>query len=901
MGDDFLQGLILFGQVAPEDLLECFLRRAGSRRWNVCGLPPGIDSTQVSKEAYLRFSKKLPANARRTEDEQIQRYHELNDCLVNKPAGGIFSLLAGYGAQVLNLEGHDPQVKQDRIFEWRDVSLAFGQDIFTCAALAGKDCGNKTMRHAFCWPPALRSDNIPLRHLLEAGCAENHYHLNGSTRVFALTWCYLMNNPGKMKAYFDSRELHERLAPVIHTHVSASSLSWDEKLRLAAWIRVGLFDWASGNEGAFGERVCSVTEFFGCPNRMHRLHSMVNVRRRHAARLQQNACGGGCAPRLDYAITKNLARCNKGPRRLLAGERSLLYRCFRRCFAEGVRCKEKMDMLYLYLLIKREFRSELIQTNGRLGFSNFAAYQCRKSILWGKSGAYLREAYILSLAENLMGDTVLRTLEARIKPAPTASAFLETVDRIDSAVDGYRTSEAGPWCPFRRASEHRKQAEEASYFYVIHFVKGSMKRAHAQEWPMHRLSERNHNTRVVAKVQAKALAKALAHSPYLCSRIRGIDACAQEIGCRPETFAPQFRYLRSDFVPLGLWGYRRRYWPKLRASYHVGEDFLDLTDGLRAVDEAIGFLNLGRGDRLGHALALGVSPSHYYRAKNWTVWLPAQDLLDNLVWVLHRSLAWDVGIPSGLREKLRVRAQQLLETIYPDEDDAPITLEAYYDAWRLRGDDPSLYRRCRFGKACGRSAFVGPTLFAGDAYARAMFDGGRMQDSTSLSTMRKSARICRILYRYHFGFQERLEGEKTVSFEGTAEFAAVLEALQRIMLQKIMMRGIAIECNPSSNCLIGGFERYEEHPIFRFNHFGLNLPSLADLSGQVRVSVNTDDQGLFDTSIENEYALLFGALHVKRNADGVPALSDDEILAYINHLRVMGRDMVFPKAEEHLR
>lgn len=66
---------------------------------------------------------------------------------------------------------------------------------------------------------------------------------------------------------------------------------------------------------------------------------------------------------------------------------------------------------------------------------------------------------------------------------------------------------------------------------------------------------------------------------------------------------------------------------------------------------------------------------------------------------------------------------------------------------------------------------------------------------------------------------------------------------------------------------------------------------------QLRVSVNTDDLGVFDTSIENEYALLFGALCAKRDSEGNMLFSHDEILAYIDHLRIMGNDMTFPKAE----
>lgn len=184
-------------------------------------------------------------------------------------------------------------------------------------------------------------------------------------------------------------------------------------------------------------------------------------------------------------------------------------------------------------------------------------------------------------------------------------------------------------------------------------------------------------------------------------------------------------------------------------------------------------------------------------------------------------------------------------------------------------------------------------------YKRAMLhkqknDGG----IDTHASLRRSPRIRQVLIRYHFGAKERVAGQEPVCFAATPDFIAVLEKMQQRMMEKIMGKGIAVECNPSSNHLIGTFDRYEEHPIFRFNHFGLQLPEYGESSAQLRVSVNTDDLGVFDTSLENEYALLFGALCGRRNAEGRPLLCHDEILAYMEHLRVMGNSMAFPKAEK---
>ena len=52
-----------------------------------------------------------------------------------------------------------------------------------------------------------------------------------------------------------------------------------------------------------------------------------------------------------------------------------------------------------------------------------------------------------------------------------------------------------------------------------------------------------------------------------------------------------------------------------------------------------------------------------------------------------------------------------------------------------------------------------------------------------------------------------------------------------------------IECNPSSNLLIGNIPSPEFHPLRRFLAKGLN------------VSISTDDPGIFNTSMQKEEKL----------------------------------------------
>ena len=69
--------------------------------------------------------------------------------------------------------------------------------------------------------------------------------------------------------------------------------------------------------------------------------------------------------------------------------------------------------------------------------------------------------------------------------------------------------------------------------------------------------------------------------------VTGFDTASNELYVGAEVFAPAYRYLR-------FLGYNN-------FTYHAGEDFIHLLSGIRAVYEALYFLDLNKGDRIGHA------------------------------------------------------------------------------------------------------------------------------------------------------------------------------------------------------------------------------------------------------------------------------------------------------------
>lgn len=102
-------------------------------------------------------------------------------------------------------------------------------------------------------------------------------------------------------------------------------------------------------------------------------------------------------------------------------------------------------------------------------------------------------------------------------------------------------------------------------------------------------------------------------------KIAGVDFAGSDTEKRPREFKNIVTYLRENGVR--------------NLTYHIGENFYDLVDGLRAIDEIMTDLNWQKPNRLAHLLALFTDAAKYYELKHYTVAMPKKMLSDNLEWV----------------------------------------------------------------------------------------------------------------------------------------------------------------------------------------------------------------------------------------------------------------------------
>ena len=875
---------IVFGKVPPETIATNIVKETDR----------GISYKEIPLDMFIKLSASLKSNC--SKDERREQYNLLLDSMkskmyIHETSKSVFNTLYDFSEHILTTNRYVPICKYDCILKWNDTSHDLGQDLFTTSFLAFKDAITACETNFFAWNPIIDTTNERLYKILKEGLAENHYHLYGSSQCFSINWVSIMNQPSKIIKSVD--KIDSYLNPRVSYSQEFNISPWLCKLIWAAYIRCYLFRkinqhslYAVSSETKEDTEEINHEDHSGLTEEDIRDILKINsstVIKNHIRKLEKNINtlqyiygmklpnGGFC---LDYAILKNLQAENFNHNRILVGERKFLYDCFY-SYAKGMLSEFECNLLYLYILLKLEFRNELIQSNKEYGFQNFSDYQRRK-LLFVNSKEYFDETIRLALNMPLESQK-LTSLEARVMPGKTVKSLKKSILSVDNAFAIPQGNNA--YVHDNRIQEILFHRPERNYFFVIHYPKTKYKIEKSNNQPICRNGLQRQNN----KIYTNALVSSLKYDTYLREAIKGIDACSNEIGCRPETFATDFRYLR-EVIPANqksIYGKKEK--PvQLKLTYHVGEDFLNITDGLRAIDEAILFLNMRRCDRIGHALALGVDAQEYYRLKDYRVIMPKQDILDDDIWLLYKAKEFNIQIEKSLEQVLIYRIQDNIRYIYGKsmrKYDIPVDPFIYYNSWLLRGDNPDLY--------------IGYT-FDAEKLKPFGYDAFMINNLLPSKTIRQDRDIVHLYGLYHYDEDVKVKGIETDVLKITPDYIRLVSQIQKKMQFIIAERGIAIECNPSSNCLIGTFRRYDKHPIVEFNNTFLEHRQDKLLEcAQISVSINTDDQGVFDTSLTNEYALLALALEKKRDENGNRLYSASNVYQYLDYIRKMGIEQTF--------
>lgn len=836
----------------------------------------------------------------------------------------VFNLLINYSEDMLDYYGNNIRCKYKQLLKWRMATLKLDQDLFICSYLAYKDLLMGKERAYFDWDTIIKSNNIRIHNMLSKGISDNHFHLKGSAPTFKLSWISLMNDlscRNTLNIQIDNQE--NRLDKDLVTNINLK-----DAIVVAALIRLILFEELElGNLNDTKENIKHFEDLLKqiISDDEKELKTYVSLNSREIQKeinalrlmfginleyLNKNV-------KVDYALTKAI-NIEDRTTRLFVGERSFMYRCFKKIYLKDKSFLNKADLFYAYIIIKNKLRAELIQTNDKVGFCNFSEYQDRKT-KYLKDNTILRDFVEPGAILTSIKNQNMLSIEVRIIPEKTAAKNVYEISRMDKIICNQIYSDKNnKWINVKKdiyakntdmeelsiskaklylSKEEKKKISDLKnrFFYVFHFPKNKDFLEECNDRLLLKTKCRHYYTRLDLKKYSQAIYKMREENQKVASRVLGIDACANELYARPEVYGQSFRFLKGH-LPRN--DYQRNYKKgeslgALRATFHVGEDFLDCIDGLRAINEAILFLGLTHGDRLGHAIALGIDVDDWYKKKNNKVYLSMQAILDNVAWLIYKLKEFHIDNSSEYIDKLTRIYNDYYTKIYVDNSDklynltgrGVIPVDVYIESWKLRGDNPELYKSFEIKE--GRYNYKG---IKNNSFSIRYWDRCSFR---RLNNHRNESAI-ELYHRYHYDDVVKKQGYKMVAFKVEAYIRMCIKQVQRHMQHYIRKKGIGIECNPSSNVLISNFNRYDKHPILNFYNLGLtNDVKEINENPQLFVSINTDDQGVFDTLIENEFALMAIALEKAKNKDGKIIYNQSMIYDWLDRIRKMGIDQTF--------
>lgn len=525
-------------------------------------------------------------------------------------------------------------------------------------------------------------------------------------------------------------------------------------------------------------------------------------------------------------------------------------------FPQGVR-----TLFHVYLLIKNQHFQLCSQRDDLSGFSQFQAYTDMDRG-FGEHASYY--VHVFQCLHGAAGHSKVRYLEGRVsmKGAPSAAeaSFCKVLcaygrymaDRLQDT--RFRGSGRLSFLLPELKQMIKKAKRSGDRFMALALV------VHLIKWPWKagkNSSRRYPDTRDAAESQASLLVEMLQRCRDLRSWVRGLDAAADELDAPAEVFAPAYRYARASRM-IGHF------------TFHCGEDFHHLLGGIRAVGEAVMFLDLQRGDRVGHATALGIDPSLWLRRMPSSVCSERGRLLQDLVY------AWSVLRKIGRvgREyvaKLEEKACELGRAVFKKS----VTMDLLSAVFLLLPYHPKCVKnwlgaRSRFHmiRAQGTRSLLG-------------WAHERFYEEVILKHIAEDAMRLAVDWESSSGVLMRCQ--EMVELETEFLPAELYVELQQYVLRDLAKKGIVIESLPTSNTRISVYEDVSEHHILRW--MGVD-GFKKEGDPVVLVALGSDDPGVFSTDIKAEFYHVYALL---RKA----GLSDYDALRKLDELNQRGAACCF--------
>lgn len=516
------------------------------------------------------------------------------------------------------------------------------------------------------------------------------------------------------------------------------------------------------------------------------------------------------------------------------------------------------DVFNLYIMGVNQFKQYILHDNHHTGFAQFKNHEDIKTSFMERSSYFnndlehINSLIYHSVFDKYYYDYNVSQIELRITPAN-----YKKLNRITKIADSINEE---AYCRHLSNKTINGSRKKIKFGFIFHYIKNG------QEFSNSFIADRNKKlkhklTKEYKSVQAifdkseplsGRTREVILHSAksfmennlynidqknfnkflrnlnlreYVVEKVLAVDTANLELYNRPEIFADIYRGHRENNLSKS----------SIKFTYHVGEEFNTISNGLRAIDEVLRFLNFERGDRIGHGLALGMDIEHYFNFKRHKIHTTLEDYIDDIAWMYSLIIdnKEDVSTIPFLLSEFEKYKTKLLSDKYGD-----VSIHQYNDMYKIRHIDPKKVLKNETDQIIG-------------------------------------AKIKQLYIGYHYDPLYKMNAKKRTILDTCDSYIFSVKLAQKILRSKLINLGISIETNPSSNYKISYIRKFIDLPLFSFNKFKLEVNPL----GNIPVSINTDDSAIFQSNLSMEYALV-GATLLRENYEY------ESILEYIEHLRV---------------
>lgn len=510
-------------------------------------------------------------------------------------------------------------------------------------------------------------------------------------------------------------------------------------------------------------------------------------------------------------------------------------------------------MFHTYLLLLNQYYRLLVQGEAQYGFDQFQKFTLTE--LREPAERHYRTRFH-AMHGHRSGTSTIGYLEGRFAPKDNpVKAYGLFKDILCGYLEYLRDATAAGQ-PGRRPRSLSEVLIELDLYFerptvrhrsihrlalVAHFIKQPWPPTQRKKAGPYRHYPLDHQLRRTTGL----LLSCLARWPRLQNWVRGIDAAANELHAPPDVFAPVFRVCSRA----GL----------TRRTYHVGEDFRHLLAGIATMWEALTFLDLRDGDRLGHGTAMGIRPGL------WLERMPTILTLSRGEWMLSVLAAWQLLRDVPETYTCARRLERELENIACQIFRRSLTAQEVERAMALRGLSRHDLMRHRTGQS--------------EPFDEPLSVYWAEEVELVRSVFQRQPQEIGLLWEWLSDPGVLARADELIATEASFLDATSYVRLQQALMRQVSDRGVLIETLPSSNVRISQYQHISEHHSLRW----LRVPShVLDGDPEIMVCLGSDDPGVFAGDLETEFYLLYGALKKA-------GLGDSEAVDRLSVLNERGR------------